>query len=137
MFQHDVVVHSRRFRPRDLFAHLHAYGVNRRDAAVQTISRDPDQTDLLVYAAVSGLDYETGDATTIATVIVVSIHHCEDSHWVTSTHYSEDEMPLAATCPQHILALLDEPRTDLAQQWRERCREFLSALTPATAFAAA
>jgi hypothetical protein len=119
------VTHLPDFRARTLVAHLRHYGIVEDNSAVQVIADTDDQLDVIVYAAVDAIDYDTLTSTTSCVVLVVSVEHLADGHWLNVSSYLEDECPAQATCPAHILAMLGEARTADAQTWRARCEHFL------------
>lgn len=118
------------FHPNHLVAQLEQYGVTSENSAMQVIADTPEQLDVIVYAAVGATDYDTLEPTTACAVLIVSVEHLSDGHWLNVSTYVEDECPAQATCPAHILAMLGEARTTDAQTWRARCEHFLRSLVP-------
>ncbi len=118
------------FHVDQLVDHLDQYGVTHDNSAIQIIADTPDQLDVIVYAAVSAIDYDTLEPTTACAVLVVTVEHLCDGDWLNVSTYVEDECPAQATCPAHILAMLGEARTTDAQTWRTRCNHFLRSLLP-------
>lgn len=118
------------FHPRQLVDQLEQYGVTAENSAVQVIADTPEQLDVIVYAAVGAVDYDTLEPTTACAVLIVSVEHLPDGDWLNVSTYVEDECPAQATCPAHILSMLGEARTTNSQTWRARCHHFLRSLAP-------
>jgi hypothetical protein len=124
------VTHLPDFRASALLSHLSDHGINASNSAVQVIADTAGQLDVIVYAAVDATDYDTLRPTTSCIVLIVSVEHLADGHWLNVSAYVEDECPAQATCPAHILAMLGEARTVDAQTWRVRCEHFLRSFIP-------
>lgn len=119
------------FRRSALRSQLRDHGIRPDNSAVQIIADTEQQLDAIVYAAVDAIDYDTLEPTTSCLVLVVSVEHLSDGHWLNVSSYVEDECPAQATCPASILAMLGEARTVDAQTWRARCQHFLRSFVPA------
>lgn len=75
------------------------------------------------YAAVEKTNKDTGESKVFAGVCLTSV---DNSDWHNFSYKDMDESvgPCESKCPNSILDLLTETKSEWANEWRERCRKY-------------